>query len=129
MDAEEIAVTIRNAIKDIPSHYDWNMNRIEQIQNETDDLIHMLELTNFNASEGYKISRRLKEIRMERRILKDENDLLRPMVGELTNMKNKKGVWDAVVGNVRKVKAGKRKRFYKCKHRIDLQDKINAVKL
>lgn len=129
MDAEQIAVTIRDAIRDIPKRHGDNSRRISDIEKETDDIMHLIELTSFNAAEGYKIAKQLKEIRMERRILKDENDLLRPMINELSGLKHKRNAWDNAIGNIRKEKEWKKDRFYKCKHRIDLQDKINEVKL
>lgn len=129
MDTEKIALTIRDTIRDLPKRYSLNSERISETEKETDDLMHLLELTKFNAVEGYKISKQLQTIRQERRILKDENDLLRPMIHELKNMKNKLNTWDNILGNIRREKARKENRYYNCKYRKDLQDKINGVKM
>lgn len=126
MDVERIAVTIRDAIRDIPKRYSDNAERIRQIEDEIMDWQHYLEFVKFNAYEGYEVARRIKEIRQERRMLKDENEELKHIVGELTNMKNRKNAFDKAIGNIRKAKTSRINRGYNCRARKDLQERINA---
>lgn len=127
-DIEKTTVLIRNTIRDFPNRYHENNKRIKEIEEETMDLLHLIELTTFNAAEGYKIAKRIKEIRQERRRLKDENEQLKHIEPILTKWRDRLQQLDKVVGDIRKAKMNKVNRSYRCRVRKDLQSKINGVK-
>ena len=75
--------TIRNFVSDIKgmvSKFEYNKRRIIDIQNELEDLYHYIEISSFKTvPTGYKLYRKMAELRRERRACKNENDLLKPI--------------------------------------------------
>lgn len=75
--------TIRSFVMDIRSilsRYDGNEVRLKEIDDELQDLEHYIEIAPFKTvPNGYKLYRKLAELRRERRACKNENDLLRPL--------------------------------------------------
>lgn len=75
--------TIRDFVaraKAMVSKYEFNKSRILEIEQEMTDLCHYIEIAPFkNVPEGYKLYRKMAELRRERRACKNENDLLQPV--------------------------------------------------
>ena len=68
-------------IRGMLARYDQNLLRIKEIENSLCDIEHYMEISTYkNIREGYRLYRKLAECRRERRALKSENDLLRPVV-------------------------------------------------
>ncbi|WP_121605337.1 hypothetical protein [Virgibacillus sp. Bac332] len=126
-DIEQTAVFLMNAIKDIPKRYERNETMIKKAERETQDLLHTAELTNFNAFEGYTISKELKEVRTARRNLKDENDLLVQLNGIMKRMQPHVKELNEAIGAIKKEKRRHKQRSYKCRVRKDLQNKFLEV--
>lgn len=57
-----------NILEELPKKVKLELTRLEQ---EQCDLLHMIELGKFNACEGYKLAKRLQDIRVERREIKN----------------------------------------------------------
>lgn len=127
-DIEQTAITVRDAIRNIPKQYGHNQDKIKNLEDERQDILHLIELTNFNAYEGYKLSNELQRIQQERRKLKKENELLKPLIQPLSKMKGNLKHLDDAVGQIRKVKQNQQIKSYRCRVRKDLQDIINGVK-
>ena len=67
-------------MKDAVAKYEWNRNRIGESEAELIDLLHWIEITpNKKVPDGYKLYRKLADLRRERRCCKNENDLLQPI--------------------------------------------------
>lgn len=75
--------TIRNFVGDIKnmvSRYESNKLRIVEIEAKLVDLLHWIEIAPYqNVPNGYKLYRKVAELRRERRACKNENDLLQPI--------------------------------------------------
>ena len=75
--------TIRNFVADIRgmvTRFEMNKSRIIEIETQLVDLEHYIEIENFKTvPNGYKLYRKLAELRRERRACKNENDLLQPI--------------------------------------------------
>jgi len=75
--------TIRNFVSDIRkmvAKYAWNRDRIKEIENEMSDIEHYMEIANYKPiAPGYRLYRKLAELRRERRACKNEVDLLQPI--------------------------------------------------
>ncbi len=127
-DIEQTIITIRNAIRDLPQRYSDNLEHITKLEKEENDILHYIELVNFNAYEGYKASDDLQKVRKQRRIYKDENELLKHIQPVLTNMKSQIRHLDDALGNVRHSKRNMENRSYKVRVRKDLDKAINGVK-
>ncbi len=126
VDVEQIAVLIRDSVRDLPTRYSENKKRIRRLDEETSDLMHLVELTRFNAFEGFKIAQQLQVVRQERRKLKDENEVLKHLAPYLQSQKNKLGQLDKAIGEIRNTKSRLPVRKYNCKVRKDLEQKING---
>ena len=82
-DTAQPEATIRSFvgnIRDMISRYEYNKARIVEIEAELVDLLHWIEISSYkNVPEGYKLYRKLADLRRERRACKNENDLLWPI--------------------------------------------------
>lgn len=123
-DIEETAKFIRNSVRDIPDRYKNNLSTLDSIQNEIQDLMHVMEFTNFNASDGYRLAKDLKDARVKRRELKNENEVMEPLVTAVKKFRNNLQELDKVIGEIRKIKNLQQSRSYKCRVREDLQIKL-----
>ncbi|MDO6451743.1 hypothetical protein [Oceanobacillus profundus] len=128
MDIEQTAVIIRDAIRDIPKRYSQNLDDIKRLEKERIDLLHLIELVDLNARDGFKVYKELQKVQRERRKLKDENEELKHLVPDLTNMKNKVDKFNQSIGAIRKTKTNREGRSYRCRARKDLENIINGVK-
>ncbi|WP_077317599.1 hypothetical protein [Virgibacillus proomii] len=128
MDILNTAITIRDSIRDIPKTYKANVSRIKELEDEQLDLLHQIELTKFNARDGYKIAKRIQEIRQERRRLKNENSQLKHLESIVSKWQDKLPKLDESIGNIRKEKGNITTRKYHCRVRKDLEPKINKIR-
>ena len=75
--------TLRNFVADVKTmlaRYTGNNDRLQQIEQEIIDLEHYMEISSYKTvPNGYKLYRKLAELRRERRACKNENDLLQPI--------------------------------------------------
>lgn len=77
---EKVLRNFGESIKGMLSRYEGNTNRISEIEQEILDLEHYMEIGNYKkVPDGYKLYRKLAELRRERRACKNENDLLWPV--------------------------------------------------
>ncbi|GGN66449.1 hypothetical protein [Oceanobacillus indicireducens] len=127
-DIEQIIITIRDAIRDIPKRYSDNLEQINKLEKEENDLLHYIELVNLNAVEGFKAYKELQKVRKERRVYKDENELLRHIQPVLKNMKGQIRHLDDALGCVRQTEKNLENRIYRVRVRKDLDKVINGVK-
>lgn len=126
-DIENIAVTIRNAVRDIPNQFHKNNEMINKLERERSDLLHYAELVDLNASEGYQLYKEIQDVEKKRRVLKDENEQLQHLAPIVRKWRDRLKQLDHAVGDIRKVKDKKENRLYRCRVRKDLENKINGV--
>ena len=68
------------SIRSMLSRYQYNKDQYNMLEQEMQDVLHYIEMSSDkNANAGYKLYKRLTEIRRERRICKNEMDLLQPI--------------------------------------------------
>ena len=123
-DIEQAAITLRSIIIESPKEFDSNKSDIEFCEKEIRDIEHVLELTLFNASNGYKYARDIQSVRIKRRDLKDKNELLDPLVQLVRKMKSYEHEINKVIGEIRRIKQKHEVRQYKMRVREDLQEMI-----
>lgn len=63
-------------INSIDTHFKDIHDELDSVNNKMCDLEHDIENSNFNACEGYRKAKQLKELRQTRRKLKNEIDML-----------------------------------------------------
>ena len=66
---------------EVISRYNFNEECIQRRENDTQDILHEIELSGYkNAREGYKLYKKLKLVREDRRRAKAENEVLKPLI-------------------------------------------------
>lgn len=80
---KEFCVNVHNML----SRYQYNKDQYIYLENEMQDILHYIEMTaDKNANVGYKLYKRLSEIRRERRSCKSEIELLQPVYDAFNDM-------------------------------------------
>ena len=117
--ATQIVTIFQNVI----NTYEYNEASIKRIEGELQDILHEIELTNSkDMFSGYKLYKEIRELRIERRKCKNENELLRDMYEyfkgeEAQHFKNK---IQQVQGSSAKLAKIQENRTYTPKQRSDL---------
>jgi len=63
---------IEKDIHDITSSYKYLNERLEEINSLQSDVLHYIEFAQLDVQRGYKAYKRLREVQLERRMIKDE---------------------------------------------------------
>lgn len=101
---EETIKEFCSSIRSMLSRYQYNKDQYNNLEYEMQDLLHYIEMgSDKNANTGYKLYKRLAEIRRERRINKNEMDLLQPIY-DAFNGGDKLNVLAQIQGNCRVAK-------------------------
>ena len=67
-------------VRGMLGRYESNKERLSKLEQEMQDLLHYVEMSkNKNALDGFKLYKRLCDVRRERRSIKNEIDLLQPV--------------------------------------------------
>jgi len=74
--AKELTNQFLNLVNEIDNTYSFFTTEQSKYDKMTSDVLHKIELTNFNASDGYKLCKQLQGIQVERRKVKDEMESL-----------------------------------------------------
>ena len=100
--------------------------RIKEL--EQDDLLHEIELSKLNAFELSKVAVRLRNVRQERRVIKDKLEFISTLKGFADKYNNKLITGDIaqLLKNIRKLKDNWETRIYKTRVLEDL--KISKMK-
>lgn len=115
--------TMVQIFQDVIKNYERNEERIKCIEGELNDLNHEIELTpSKNMYSGYLLYKSIRELRIERRCCKEENELLKDMyeffksqVGQ--EFKNKV---QQIQGSAAKLREVQERRTYTPRQRDDL---------
>ncbi|MGE4274094.1 MAG: hypothetical protein AB7E31_14730 [Desulfitobacterium sp.] len=97
----------------------WHQG-IRDCENEIQDLLHEVELTKFNAYQGYELCKKIQEVRHRRRILKDNIDMFRSIKELNDNNKNLKINLYKVIKAMEKVEEYQGQRVYHPRVRTDI---------
>lgn len=122
--------------KDLHSKFEYLPKQIEVLQTEESlcdqeisDLLHIIELSAFNASEGYKYSRELQITLQKRREIKNEVTSLRQLKQSLESvngMKEKLTTLNQKIGERNKIVLSKK---YTPRVRSDLIERFNKCNI
>ena len=125
MNIEEAIKSVRDVYVNAPRRYEQLEKDLKKLDMETQDLLHLMELKDLNLYLGFKAYKDLQRVRQERRKVKDEMDLLEPIL-ELNKyqVKPQEKVLNKTLGEVRKIALSKQDRTYKMRVRDDLQELV-----
>lgn len=108
-------------VSNVRGQYNFNEEQIRHCEAETQDILHEIELTAFNASKGYNLVRELKKVRQDRRYYMDQNELLKYIVQYLDK------TWPLDIGKLIECITGRQKaqaeRQYTPRVRQPMEDK------
>ena len=77
---DEVVRDFCNSIRNMLSRYQYNKDQFAQLEQQMLDLLHFIEMaSDKNANVGFKLYKQLAEVRRQRRICRNEMDLLQPI--------------------------------------------------
>lgn len=115
---------VRDVYINYPKRYETAKEQIKRCELEIEDLEHLMEFTNLNASQGFDMYKQMQKARRERRKLKDELELLE-IAKRLNNIgKPNEKVLNQAIGDLRKKVEQQNDRCYSMRVRHDLQELI-----
>lgn len=124
MDVEQSLLAVREVYVNAPKRHESIEESLRMVEEEIQDILHVIELGRFNASDGYKLAKELQKARMERRRLKDDLELLKPIRELITFSKPTEKNIGKVLGDLRNIKAKHQTRSYRMRKRTDLEQMI-----
>jgi len=83
--AYEAVTTLLKIWDDVKEIFEHNKVTIRKMDQETQDLLHEIEFGNLSAAQRMRVFNELREIRQERRRLKNENEALEPLYNILAH--------------------------------------------
>ncbi len=78
-DPKQAANQLLYLVETVLKQFEQNDASISKYDSERGDLDHIVELTSYNAAEGYQLVRKIRENRRKRRICKDENHAMKTL--------------------------------------------------
>ena len=118
--AEQYVNTLIDILSDIKQTYEFNYENVNDLDKETQDLEHEIELSNFDSKKGYKLVKEFKRVRQERRKLCDENLTLKFLYDYFAKYPNMVTDLQKSRGEIKRKTEELSNRFYTPKIRTDL---------
>jgi hypothetical protein len=115
--------TLIQIATDVVKKYESNVEIIKKTEDELNDVYHEIELGKpLDLYGGYKLYRQVKDLRMQRRQAKDENDLLKDMYEYIKSQPGQsfKSKIQSIQGSSVKVYEAQSRRTYNPRQRSDL---------
>ncbi|WP_423408043.1 hypothetical protein AABM38_20575 [Heyndrickxia sp. MSNUG] len=125
-DIEQATMMLRTIITQAPKLLEDNSEEITLLEKEIMDIEHVLELKPFSAAKGYQYAKEIREARKRRRLLKDQNELLKPLVEVIRRPKITENELNKAIGEIRRCKRLHENRTYKMRVREDLQGELSV---
>lgn len=101
-----------NYVRESVETYKIAEGDVAQYENETQDLLHSLELENNSYHESARIARTLAEVRQQRRISKDIMTVIKPLFDWVNDNGKTINSLERLLGDMRKAEKIKEKRSY-----------------
>lgn len=115
--------TLIQIATDVVKKYESNVEIIKKTEDELNDVYHEIELGKAqDLYGGYKLYKQVKDLRMQRRQAKDENDLLKDMYEYVKSQPGQsfKSKIQSIQGSSAKVYEAQNRRTYNPRQRNDL---------
>lgn len=123
--AMEHVDTLISILKEIKETYEYNLLNIEDTEKSLTDLGHEIELSKFNAVQGYKLAKEEQTLRRERRRMKDDNVTLTFLYQYYSNYPNMGNDLQKIRGEIKRQENFLATRLYTPRIRRDLTIPIN----
>jgi DNA repair ATPase RecN len=127
IDALEITSRLLDSFETVRKTIDKIESDHEFCDKELNDLTHALEFISFNASEGYKLAKQMKESRIKRRNAKNLKEELQPLYDLMKRYNNFFKELKNVHAEIEAIRGLQQKRIYSPRVRTDMQDAFEKV--
>ena len=81
--AKHYADQINGLCGNIQKDYDSFIEQVSYCDKAIQDMLHIIECEKFNVCEGYKYANKLRQLRQQRRVAKNELEAIKPLVERL----------------------------------------------
>lgn len=115
--------SVREVFVDTPKRHKLLTEQLKTVDDETQDLLHVLELGKLDAIKTGEVAKRLKKVQKERRQIKDDLEVMEEVVGFAKGRVNENTI-SKLIGDVRKIEKRKKTRKYRMRVCKDLEDYI-----
>lgn len=120
---ENYSTTVVTIYQNVIKDYESGLERIKEIHDELQDIEHEIELSpSKNMYLGYLLYRRIRELRIERRRLKEETELMKETYEYFKSQQGQafKNKLQQLQGNAAKLRKTQETRIYTPRQRSDL---------
>lgn len=124
MDIEQSLQSVRDIYINYPKRYDSAADELRKVENEIQDILHVMELAKVDAIKRTYLYGELEKLRKTRRDLKRELELLEEIKAFIAHPKPTEKVISHTIGRVRSKIERQKNRTYTMKVRKDLQELI-----
>lgn len=124
---EKMMIT-REVLFNFPRQYKLAKEELRKINQERQDLLHVIELGKLDAVKMSRMMSELKDVQKRRRKLKNEIELMSEVnyfLSYIKNLSEIEGIVNNTIGNLRKVSNQQDQRTYTMRIRKDLQGLVN----
>lgn len=125
MEIEQALKAVRDVYVNFPKLVGQLEEDLKRLDAETQDLLHLAELTQLSASKGYDLYKEIQKVRQERRKVKDQLEMLEPIkeINSYVGKPAEKNI-NKMIGEVRKIATRHENRTYRMRVRNDLQEMV-----
>lgn len=116
--------SVREVYANFPKQLETSREELKKVESEIQDILHIIELTNFDACKGFKWAKELQRLRKARRELKDLIEMLEPIKELIAFQKPTEKNIGKIIGDVKIVEQKHKVRTYRMRVRSDLQEMI-----
>lgn len=124
LEIEQSLQSVRDVFINYPKRYDLASEELRKVDNEIQDILHVIEFCSLDAIEMTKKYKELKALRQQRRQLKDELELLEEIKSFVSYPKPSEKVINTAIGKVRSTLDRQHRRTYTMKVRKEWQELI-----
>jgi len=112
LDAERLLSTMRVHYEEIGSRFTYLTNRENELNGAQGDILHYIEFDDVNVVKGYNLYKKLQEIRIERRIVKDELEEVSIAYEAVRKLSNEMNIISKAQGQCKRVRDKSTKKTY-----------------
>lgn len=118
---EQSLQSVREVFVNYPKRYNQATDELREIENEIQDILHVIEFCNLDAIKMTEKYKELKALRQQRRQLKHELEVLEEIKSFVAYPKPNEKVINSVIGKVKSTLEKQHRRTYTMKVRKDWQ--------
>lgn len=116
--------SVREVYVNFPKQLEISKEELKTVESEIQDILHIIELTTFDACKGFKWAKEIQRLRKARRELKDRIEMLEPIKELIAFQKPTEKNIGKIIGDVRNIETNHNTRGYRMRVRTELQEMV-----